>query len=53
MTKYKDMNYTIRKDRRFMKKITINSKPTYIYSNEPSDLYKQYIDLINILIYIN
>lgn len=47
MPKYKDMNYTIRKDGRLMKKITINSKPTYIYSNEPSDLYKQYIDLMN------
>lgn len=45
MPKYKDMNYTIRKDRRLMKKITINSKPTYIYSNEPSNLYEQYIDL--------
>ena len=45
MPKYKDMNYTIRKDGRLMKKITINSKPTYIYSNEPSNLYEQYIDL--------
>jgi integrase len=45
MPKYKDMNYTVRKDGRLMKKVTINSKPIYIYSNEPSDLYNQYIDL--------
>lgn len=45
MQKYKDMTYTVRKDGRLMKKVSFNNKPTYLYSNEPSDLYKQYIDL--------
>lgn len=37
--------YTTRKDGRLMKKITIDGKPRYLYSNDPKDLEKQYIDL--------
>lgn len=45
MNKYKDMSYTIRKDGRLMKKVSINGSPKYLYSTEPADLYKQYIDV--------
>ena len=45
MEKYKEMTYTKRKDGRLTKKITINKKAIYIYSNSPADLYKQYIDI--------
>lgn len=45
MNKYKDMTYTIRKDGRLMKKVSIDGSPKYLYSNEPADLYKQYIDV--------
>lgn len=37
--------YTTRKDGRLMKKVTIDKKPIYLYSNDPEDLKKQYIDL--------
>lgn len=37
--------YTTRKDGRLMKKVTINGKPIYLYSDEPKDLEKQYIDV--------
>lgn len=47
MNKYKDMTYTIRKDGRLMKKITINGKTKCLYSNEASDLYKQYIEFMH------
>lgn len=36
--------YTVRKDGRLMKKITINGKPKYLYSNDKDDLEKQYIE---------
>lgn len=45
MKKYKGMTYTVRTDGRLMKKVTIDGKPTYLYSNEPEELYQQYIDL--------
>lgn len=44
MPQYKDMKYTVRKDGRLVKKVTVNGKPTYLYSYDPADLYKQYID---------
>lgn len=44
MKKYKDMTYTVRKDGRLMKKITINNKIVYIYSNNEIDLYNQYTE---------
>lgn len=37
--------YTTRKDGRLTKKVTINGKPVFLYSNDPKDLEKQYIDL--------
>lgn len=37
--------YTKRKDGRLTKKVTVNGKPIYLYSNDPKDLEKQYIDL--------
>ena len=45
MKKYKEMTYTKRKDGRLTKKITVNKKAIYIYSNSAADLYKQYIDI--------
>jgi integrase len=36
--------YTIRKDGRLMKKVTINGKPKYLYSNDAKDLEKQFIE---------
>ncbi len=36
--------YTTRKDGRLMKKVTINGKPKYLYSDDPKDLEKQYIE---------
>lgn len=37
--------YTTRKDGRLMKKVSINGKPKYLYSDNPKDLEKQYIEL--------
>ena len=37
--------YTTRKDGRLMKKVTINGKPKYLYSDDPKDLEKQYIEI--------
>lgn len=37
--------YTTRKDGRLMKKVTINGKPKYLYSDDPNDLEKQYIEI--------
>ncbi len=37
--------YTTRKDGRLMKKVTVNGRPIYLYSNDPKDLEKQYIDV--------
>lgn len=37
--------YTTRKDGRLMKKVTVNGKPIYLYSNDPRDLEKQYIEV--------
>lgn len=37
--------YTTRKDGRLMKKITVNGKLKYIYSNDKDDLEKQYIEI--------
>lgn len=42
--KYKEMTYTIRKDGRLMKKMTINNNTTYIYSNDVENLYKQFLE---------
>ena len=36
--------YTTRKDGRLMKKVTINGKVKYLYSNNKEDLEKQYIE---------
>ena len=44
MKKYKDMTYTVRKDGRLMKKITVDNKSVYIYSNNEEDLYNQYTE---------
>lgn len=40
-----NFTYTTRKDGRLMKKVTINGTPKYLYSDNPDDLEKQYIDL--------
>lgn len=40
-----NFTYTTRKDGRLMKKVTINGKAKYLYSNNPNDLEKQYIEL--------
>ncbi len=45
MPKYKDMTYTIRKDGRLMKKISIDGKVKYLYSNTPQKLREQYIEI--------
>lgn len=37
--------YTVRKDGRLMKKVTINGKPIYLYSNDPKDLEKQFVEV--------
>lgn len=37
--------YTKRKDGRLMKKVTINGKPKYLYSDDPKDLEKQFIEV--------
>lgn len=37
--------YTTRKDGRLMKKVTINGKPKYVYSDNAKDLEKQCIEL--------
>lgn len=37
--------YTTRKDGRLMKKVIVNGKPKYLYSNNSKDLEKQYIEL--------
>ena len=37
--------YTTRKDGRLMKKVSINGKAKYLYSDNPKDLEKQYIEL--------
>ena len=37
--------YTTRKDGRLMKKVTINGKSKYLYSDDPKDLEKQYIEI--------
>lgn len=44
---YKGMTYTIRKDGRLTKKITINGKAKFLYSKDEKDLYKQYIELVH------
>lgn len=36
--------YTTRKDGRLMKKVTINGKSKYLYSNDKDDLERQYIE---------
>lgn len=40
--------YTTRKDGRLMKKVTINGKPKYLYSNNAKDLEKQYIEIMHL-----
>lgn len=37
--------YTTRKDGRLMKKVMIDGKPVYLYSKDPDDLEKQYIEI--------
>ena len=37
--------YTVRKDGRLMKRVSVNGKIRTIYSNDPKDLKKQYIEL--------
>ena len=44
MNKYKGMTYTVRKDGRLMKKLTIDGKPVFIYSNNEQDLYNQFLE---------
>ena len=48
MEKYKEMTYTKRKDGRLTKKITVNGRNKYIYSNTVKDLYNQYINLMHL-----
>lgn len=38
--------YTKRSDGRLMKKVTINGKPKYLYSDDPKDLEKQYVEIL-------
>ncbi|MBQ9658933.1 MAG: site-specific integrase [Clostridia bacterium] len=45
MAKYKDMTYTIRKDGRLMRRVSVNGKLLSIYSNDLNDLYKQFLEL--------
>ena len=45
MEKYHGMTYTISKDGRLTKKVSIDGKAKYLYSNDPKDLERQYIDL--------
>lgn len=45
MAKYKDMTYTIRKDGRLMKRVSVNGKLISIYSNNLNDLYKHFLEL--------
>ena len=45
MAKYKDMTYTIRKDGRLMRRVSVNGKLVSIYSNNLNDLYKQFLEL--------
>ena len=40
--------YTTRKDGRLMKKVTINGKPKYLYSDNAKDLEKQYIEIMHL-----
>ncbi|MBR3133355.1 MAG: site-specific integrase [Clostridia bacterium] len=42
--KYKEMTYTVRADGRLVKKMTVNDKPVYIYSNTAEDLYNQFLE---------
>lgn len=42
MSKFK---YTTRKDGRLVKKVTVEGKPVYLYSNDPGDLERQYIEI--------
>ena len=37
--------YTTRKDGRLVKKVTVNGKPIYLYSDDPKDLERQYIEV--------
>lgn len=37
--------YTVRSDGRLMKKVTINGKPIYLYSDDPKDLENKYIEV--------
>lgn len=45
MAKYKDMTYTIRKDGRLMRRVSVNGRLVSIYSYNPNDLYKQFLEL--------
>ena len=47
MEKYRGMTYTVRKDGRLTKKVTINGKAKYLYSDDPKDLERQYIETMH------
>lgn len=42
MKKYKGITYTVRKDGRLTKKITLNGKSLYIYANDEKELEQKY-----------
>lgn len=44
---YKGMKYTIRKDGRLTKKVSIDGKPKSLYDDKPEGLYKQFIEIQN------
>ncbi len=48
MNKYKGMTYTIRKDGRLTKKVTVNGKSRYLYAKTTDDLFKQWIEITHL-----
>lgn len=48
MQKYKDMTYSVRKDGRLSKEITVDGKRSSLYAYTPQDLYKKFIDVRSI-----
>lgn len=44
MQKYKDMTYSVRKDGRLSKEITVDGKRSSLYASTPQELYKKFID---------
>lgn len=43
--KYKGMEYSIRKDGRYMKRINVKGKKRYLYAYNLNDLYNKYVEL--------